>query len=313
VAMFFKKSKGEDGSPGWANFFTPKEYKLFLARLDNYFRKHNVDYRVDNGIALLDEPHLGYDNFGLINLAQICKQDPQHEWDINIENFFRSMERSSEFEREFESRKTDFEFIRPFIAVRIYNIEYADSVGRENFIYRQLSEQVVATLVFDLPDSIMNIKPENIIPWQKRVDELFTIGYENAKESYPIEIEKQQFGNVHLWMALADHFFAPNILLSLHEEHNHLLGTHGALVGVPHRHIVLIYPIEDLGVLDAIHALVPTVYGMNQEGPGSISHELFWYKDGEFHNLPYELEEQKMKFIPPDNFVELLNSLEKAK
>jgi hypothetical protein len=308
--MLFKKSKGENDPPGWANFFTGKEYKLFLTRLDNYFRKHNVVYRIEDGVALLEQSHLGYENFGLVNLAQVCKQGPQHEWEENIENFFKSMERSNELENEFEERKTDFEFVRPFLAVRIYNIEYADSVGRENFIYRQLSEQVMATLVFDLPDSIMNIKPENIIPWNKTQDELFTIGYENARENYPVHIQKQQFGEIVLWIALSDHFFGPNIILSLDGEHQHLVGTHGALVGLPHRHTVFIYPIEDIAVTDAIRALIPTVHGMNMEGPGSISHELYWYKDGVIVNLPYELTEDKLIFKPPESFVDMLNSLE---
>lgn len=48
---------------------------------------------------------------------------------------------------------------------------------------------------------------------------------------------------------------------------------------------------------------------MNQEGPGSLSKNVFWYNENKLTNLPYELENGKLKFIPPNSFVEMLNSL----
>jgi hypothetical protein len=309
----FKKSKGGEGVPDWANFFTKEEYENFMDIISGYFAKYDVEFEIEDGVALLKNPHRGYDNFGLINLGQTCRISPPEEWESNIADFFRSMERTHEFEQELESKLTDFEFVRPFIGLRIYNAGFMDSVGQENFIFRPLTEQVVTMLVFDLPDSIKNISPDTVEPWGKTIDELFTLGYENSKESYPFNVEKETFGESDFWLNHGDHFFAPNIVLSLNDENKHLVGTHGALVGLPHRHIALIYPIENLGVLGAINTLIPVIYGMYEEGPGSISNELYWYKDGQLHNLPYEMTEEELNFSPPDDFFELLNSLEESK
>lgn len=310
---FFKKSKGEDGLPEWANFFNKEEYDTFIGLITDYFAQYDVEFEIEDGVALLRTPHRGYDNFGLINLGQTCKQSPPDEWESNIADFFRSMERTHEFEQEFESKLTDFEFVRPFIALRIYNAAFMDSIGHDNFIFRPLTEQIVSMLVFDLPDSIKNISPDTVEPWGKTMDELFALAYENCRENYPFNVEKETFGESDFWLNHGDHFFAPNIVLSLNDENKHLLGTHGALVGLPHRHIVLIYPIENIGVMQAINTLIPVIYGMYEEGPGSISNELYWYKDGQLHNLPYELTEEELNFSPPEDFFDLLNSLEESK
>lgn len=308
---FSKKSRGENGPPQWANFFTKEEYDQFIGLIYDYFAQHDVEFEIEDGVALLKEPHRGYDNFGLINLGQTCKLSSPEEWESNVADFFRSMERTHEFEQEFDSKLSDFEFIRPFIALRIYNAGFMDGIGQENFIFRHVTEQVVAMLVFDLPDSIKNISPETAEPWGKTHDELFTLGYENCRENYPFTVEKETFGESDFWLNHADHFFAPNIVLSLQDENKDLLGTHGALVGLPHRHVTFIYPIENLQVMDAIHTLIPVIYRMYEEGPGSISNELYWYKDGQLHNLPYELTEEELNFAPPEDFFNLLNSMEK--
>lgn len=309
----FKKSKGDDGPPEWAIFFTKEEYERFITIVSEYFAQYDVEFEIEDGMALLKEPHRGYESFGLINLGQTCRQSPPEEWDSNVADFFRSMERTHEFELEFEDKLTDFEFVRPFIGLRIYNVGFMDSVGQENFIFRPLSDQVVFLLVFDLPDSIKNISPETAEPWGKTVDDLFILGYENSKENYPFNVEKETFDESDLWINYSDHFFAPNIVLSLNDENKHLVGTHGALLGLPNRHIALIYPIENIGVLEAINSIIPAICGMFEKGPGSISNELYWYKDGQLHNLPYELTEEKFTFTPPEDFCDLLNSLEESK
>jgi len=83
----------------------------------------------------------------------------------------------------------------------------------------------------------------------------------------------------------------------------------GSLIGVPHRHAVIIYPIESLQVVQAINRLIPTIHGMHNEGPGSISNKLLWYQDDEFRDLPYGVEGNKLRFMPPEFFVEMLNSM----
>jgi hypothetical protein len=48
---------------------------------------------------------------------------------------------------------------------------------------------------------------------------------------------------------------------------------------------------------------------MYNEGPGSISNNLFWYYKGQYINLPYKKEAGKLHFFPPEAFLTMLNNL----
>jgi len=104
-------------------------------------------------------------------------------------------------------------------------------------------------------------------------------------------------------------FFGPNIVFDL-KNRKELLNDMGVLIAMPHRHAVIIYPIKTLEVVDAINSLIPIVDGMNQEGPGSLTNQLYYYKNEIFLNLPYKLSDGKVEFTPPDEFIEVLNNLQ---
>ncbi|MEY3443795.1 MAG: hypothetical protein RLZZ519_2076, partial [Bacteroidota bacterium] len=111
-----------------------------------------------------------------------------------------------------------------------------------------------------------------------------------------------------IWFGEGVHFFVPNIAFELHRRPD-LVGKHGALVGLPHRHAAIIYPIESLDVIKAVNTLIPIVKGMNEEGPGSLSDNIFLFQNGEFEAIPYKFTEDKLQLFPTDNFISLLNSL----
>ena len=60
---------------------------------------------------------------------------------------------------------------------------------------------------------------------------------------------------------------------------------------------------------EAAGAMLQVIVGMHRDGPGSISQNLYWYHEGEYIVLPYELEDQSLRFLPPDDFSELLDEL----
>lgn len=137
------------------------------------------------------------------------------------------------------------------------------------------------------------------------------MGVKNIRSKYQPNISKQQFGEFSIWFAQGEHFFTPNMVFDF-EQMQKLAGSNGALVGIPHRHSVIIYPIENIKAVEFITGLIQTVNGMYNEGPGSVSNNIFWYKDGLFTNLPYELESDKIQFYPPEEFIQMLNGLQEG-
>jgi len=304
----FKKKTGDTNIPEWAAFFDDREYSLFIEEIDNYFHSLNIQYQIADGQVLVNENEFGFSNLGLVNVAQVCKQEVRKYYKKIITEHFNSLIRANQFDKEFAKIVNNFEEVKKYVGVRLYDNEYVAHVGRENTIGKDFAGDIYAMLVFDLPDSVLSIKPEQTITWNRTVDELFEIGVENIKAKYPLTITKESFGEFNIWFVQGEHFFTPNVVFDI-ENRKELIGSKGSLVGLPHRHSAIIYPIENLEVVKAINGIIPTIYGMNQEGPGSLSNNLFWYKNKTFTQLPYKIEDNKLQFFPPEIFLELLNEL----
>jgi hypothetical protein len=105
-----------------------------------------------------------------------------------------------------------------------------------------------------------------------------------------------------------DPFYAASHVLII-DDYIRNRSVHGVLVGVPKRDILILHHIQNIGAMEAAGAMLQVIVGMHRDGPGSISPNLYWYHDGDFLALPYELEDQSLKFLPPDEFVELMDEL----
>lgn len=305
---FFKKKNTITEIPNWASFFEDSEYSTFIYEIENYFKKLNIEIEIFDGIIVVTENELGLSNLGLSNVAQNCKQDKPKKYKDIIKNHFDSLIEANKFEIEFEKIADNFEKVKKYIGVRLYNKEYIDYVGKEFAIGKEFEGDIYSMIVFDFPHSIANIKPEQINKWGKSIDELFEIGLQNIKDKYPLQITKERFNIFDIWFANSDHFFTPNIVYDL-ENRKELTGSKGLLIGIPHRHSAIIYPIENLEVVKAINGIFPAIYNMNIEGPGSLSNKVFWYIEGTFIEIPYNMEDGKLQLFPPDNFLKLLNEL----
>lgn len=307
MLSFFRKKEYPE-VPEWADFFTAKEYAAFTQALDNYFSNQQVDYQIDDGVMQLKESWYGMDNLGLTNVAQNCKQQGTGHYSEIIGSHFDAMRRSQEYEVHFNKLLADFTEIQAFIGIRVYSDDYIAHIGRENVVGKDLGAGIFALLVYDLPDSIKNVSPKDLEPWGKTEDELITLGIANIRANYTLQFSQEKIGQSSVLFAHDEHFFVSNLVFEF-ERNPELLGKHGSLVGLPHRHATLIYPIEDIEVVKAVNELIPIIIGMNNEGPGSISNQLMWYRNGLLLNLPYEISEEAFRFIPPDEFVQTLNQL----
>jgi hypothetical protein len=280
-----------------------------MSALDDYFKRKGLTYTHRDGIINVPDNPFGMDQLGLVNLAQNCKlQDNENSWPEMITDHFETMIKANAFDKEFNTRKRDFSYVKEFIGVRLYHKSYFNALGLEKVLYKLFADVIVTVLIFDTPHTVTSIKPEDAALWNVPIDELFSIGTENMRQRYPPGISKENVGEVSIWFCQSNDLFATNLALD-REAMEKYSGSKGALVGIPHRHALLIYPIESLEVVKAINTLIPVISGMNNEGPGSISEKLFWYRDGKYIDLPYEIGDKKLSFRPPDEFVEMIQSL----
>ncbi len=307
----FKKKKNEPKVPEWANFLTSSEYEKFLESIEKYFKNKGIAYELSDGVIHVKNDDFGFNQLGLSNVAQLCKLEGIAKCENVVKEHFDGMVQAHQFDIEFKKIIDDFEKVKDYIGVRLYNDGYLEQVNNDITITKNVAPGIHEMLIFDMPHAVTSIQPDQVVKWGKTSQELFTIGENNIREKYSFNISQEQFGDFKIRFVQADHFFVPNILLEM-DQYPGLVGSQGSLVGVPHRHAAIIYPIENLEVVNVINQLIPTIKGMYAEGPGSLSAKLYWLKkDGTIIELPSEISEKKLKFIPPEEFVNMLNTLEK--
>ena len=292
----------------WANFFSDERYDLFNQLIVNYFSQKDNQINFSDGYVYITNDTLSLGYMGLMNLAQICNQNHPDDWSEIISSHFNLLINSKKEENEILSNINNFEVIKNYIGIRLHSIEYINAIGQENTIFKKITDDIIALLIFDLPSSIKNIKPEEANMWKIESEELFNLGINNIKTKYHYEKLEEVINDIRIILIQSEDLFCTNVLFNI-ESDDDLIGKYGSLVGVPHRHAALIYPIDDLEVVKAINLLIPLIVGMEKEGPGSISNNLLWYYENTFINLPFEYNDKKLDFFPPNKFVDVLNIL----
>ncbi len=85
--------------------------------------------------------------------------------------------------------------------------------------------------------------------------------------------------------------------------------ANGALVVLPHRHLIAVHPIESAAVVDAAGTLLRFAARQFETCPGPISDQLYWWHDGALHRLPSDSVGETLQVFPSDRFAALLDRL----
>jgi hypothetical protein len=301
------KGGGEKGRavPDWAEFMEPDEYAEFRRLTDDWLRKRAGSFRdIDGGGVELPSEQGEPRVFGLANLAQVCHRVPRAEWAARIDGHL-----GTTLAIPGTTQDPDFEDVKSKLKVRIYPENYAPPEASDMLISRPVAPGLQAVLVIDYPDTIGTVNPDQLEKWGRTADELFDLGLANVRKQDVPDLSVVK--NTSISLLSGDSFFIATSVLML-EEQLKPVPEHGALVIVPHRHAVLFQPIVDASIVNAVGLLLRLADAQCRQGPGSISPNLYWWKDGHLTLLPSKREGGQFQFIPPSEFVAVLNALAKA-
>ena len=294
--FFFKKN----AVPEWASVLNQKEYAAFISAVEQYFKRRGGSFELDDGIVRLAENDW---EFGLSNLVQMCAQVKPKEYGELVKGHFSLVEESRAFHDAVDFG--NFEEMKQYLGVRLYDEGYATFMGDDTTVRRPFAGEVFAVLVYDFPHAVNNVTREDVEKWGTPEEELFALGIANIRRNYPLDLEKISIGDDEVFVVETEHFFAPNILLEL-EEHEELVGKGGAIVAIPNRHLAIIYPICDWKVLSTLGFFATSIPQFYAQGPGSLTQEIYWYRDNQYEPLNYEPGKQ-VKITPSEAFLALLD------
>jgi hypothetical protein len=293
-----------DDVPEWARFFTPDDYRDFLQAVDGEMRRRQLTYEFGDGTVHVMPSGAENADYGLLNLAQTCHATGRADWEPTIREHFDNAFRSTRDSEELDAKSGSLDGVRACLKVRLYHTDYLDQMGETGLIHRMPAEGLIETLVYDLPGSVRTVPPDHARKWGVALDDLFRIGLQNVRAEQPAPaLQKFDVGKGATLQALVgDSFFTASHALFL-EDHLKPPPDYGAVLAVPHRHAVLFHPIVDMKVVGAVNSMIPIAFGMYQEGPGSLSPGLYWWKERRLTLLPTKVTAQSISFSPPAEFV----------
>jgi hypothetical protein len=301
----------DDQVPEWANFLSEEDFRVFMADLRQDLADRNLPHAVDPVAGTVQVTPAGHEaqTFGLLNLAQVCRQTPRGEWPDVIERHLDVALSVFSGGMDFVDRLgADFSRARPLLKLRLYSDDYPES--GIPMVYRPVAEGLISVLVYDLPQSIATVPSEHLRSWRRTEDELFALALQNVKDGGRLEqstVPLPQGGALELLTGVENYFAATHLLFL--DEYVTQPPDAGLLVGAPNRHGLVVHRIEGLEVMGALQALLGAIPGMYAEGPGSISPNLYWWRAGALTLLPSLIDDGQINFSPPAEFMEMLNGL----
>ncbi len=282
MAIFRRKPK----VPEWASFMTPDEYARFDRLVRETLDSHGLEYRMDDGIVVTPDAR-----YGLANVAQLCHGEDDMR--SIVENHFALTLKG------LPDMPDDWEEAAPLLRARLTGQDTV-AVGSSSMVHRPLAD-LALVMACDFPETIGFVTEEHAATWGRPIDEMFEVALAQTRErEEPPEVEPIRFEDGTEMRALfGDSFFTTA----------HALWVEDGLLAVPHRHAIIHHAIRDLSLVQAIGYMAQMAHGMFEEGPGSISDQLYWKRGDELIHLPVGREGDAVQFFPPDEFVELLNGL----
>lgn len=300
---------GEDAEPGpdWASPMSRQDADAFVEAVAADLDRRGLAHTIGDGTVSIERGG-PWSEYGLTNLVQLCHQVGRRQWGAAIGSHFDNLFAAADADAEIRELARSFDGVRSMFKVRLYpgaNLGGMDPAPPASWA---LAPGLTAAFVYDLPTTVSTANAEQVAAWGIGHEELLATALANLRAD-PVEATTiTEAGQSAVVACVADHFFAASHALLLGERLPPE-ATAGAVFVVPHRHALLYAPMADMSVVQSINQLIPIGVSMFNQGPGSISPGLYWWRNGSVTLLPAQFDGGKVQFAPPDEFVASLNAL----
>ena len=299
----FRRRRTDEPVPAEVAFFSAKEWNRFVEVVEKGLTKHGLTFGRDGTSVVVSGPDT--QTLGLTNLAQVCHGEPPGRWPGLVDEFLGALGAAAEA----EELRASFDSARSYLKLRLYPDDYAAGVDVE-LVARPFAESVIAVAALDLPTSVQTITTDDVARWGVPVDEVLAVALANTRGEGPTDRDSAEVADgVVIDVLFGDSFFTTTAVAWLGELVE--IGERGALVAIPHRHMILVHPIHGAGAVQAVGHVIAMARRFYVEGPGSLSQHLYWWRDGELVWQPASVDDDgRIEFHPTDEFMQALDSLD---
>ena len=280
--------------PDWADFMAEdSRYRAFLDGVRRAIEALGIDVELGEGRLRVRESGAGHVSLGLKSVAQAWHELGEGALgpvgDARITALLGAAHAQLRPDPALEAELEDLERARGRLRLRLFNERAAVALA-VGLVQRRLTRGLFAVLALDLPASLRPVAPELLEGWGTSLAELWPLALEQTLAA-PVEIEPLRlFERVPCLALTGDSLVTTSQLLGLEQILARELGevpSLGALAVVPNRHTLLIHPlgVHEVEVSTALQALRHAGGTLYEQGPGSLSPEINWWRAGSLEHI----------------------------
>ncbi len=276
------------------DFFDDQAWRAFNGAVRLALRDLRLDVeRAEPGVVILRDGA----RLGLLNAAQLCFAEPVEQWRRLIADHFQVVIDPSVHDA----------FEPALLRVRL--VPAADTTEGSRTLRGHFAPGIVALLVADLPTVIRTVSSRELEEVGLTAPDAWDLAWTQTRRCTPIDEQRvEELGGAELQVLSGASFFVASTVPYLPDQLGDI-GDDGALVTVPSRHLLVAHPVRDSTVVAAVQTMLVSARRSFEVGPGSISPELYWWRNGVLTLLPSRLEGGGLVFEPPDDFVSVVERL----
>lgn len=237
-------------------------------------KRLDIDLANSEGVLLYEGAHVR-----VSNLVALLDNTNEAEWDDEIKHWVEAFEKSPNGSAPHypdEIRK---------LAIRLYPKEYfTDTLGPDSYLANEDIPGIFSTIVVNRPDRISTLTRSEMGPWTEHFIETREKLLNALAQEKPNHTEFVSFkGTDELVGAiLSDEVTGTNHALVLDKIYPQLVGKNGAIVGIPHRHMILVKRLDDNPSPSLINNMSDMIKRMQSNQPGPISNKTYHFKAGTY-------------------------------
>lgn len=236
----------------------------------------------------------------LDDLRARCSLLPRREWEGVLLEALHALALA----REARADLADLAVAGPLLRARVQS---EGSVLTEDGVHVALCPGLVEVLLVETEGALAPVPPAVADGWGVPADELLLRGRSQSLAVEEPFLEPVDLGCEGVVAVQTSSPYAGSQVFRL----GSLLGLPdaGALVALPTRHLLLAAPLlTRAGALDAAQALLANAEPLWRQGPGGLSPDLYWLRDGALVHLPGT----PTSLSPPLAFLRVLDALPPA-
>ena len=285
--------------PAWFADFADRDARLaFLAEVERSFRAKGLIPELQaDGAMQVRGGKSGTQEFELSELAANCAHRPRAEWATAIADH---LARVIAMRDALDSvRVLAWKDAQPRLRLGLQPDSYLAEAGyRSEEVASAVDLPGLVTLAFvDDPQVAVVVTNSSLDPWKQAPVVALGLARSNTREALrkELKVEEQDVGELgKLWAITADSWYTASAVLWL-EYWPQTLGEHGAIVILPTRESVFVWPFDDARVTRVIPALRSFAQSAAQRMGHVLDEGVFWRRpDGSFERIRFETNDGKL-------------------